>query len=198
MIGKTLGHYQITEKLGAGGMGEAYRAEDTILARQVAIKILPDIFAGDPEWLARFEREAKLLASLNHPKIASIHGLEEAEGKRFLVLELVEGETLAERLHKGPIPIEEALDVCREIAEGLEAAHEKEIIHCDLKPANITVTPEGEVKILEFPLLALDVSEVAVAHESKSSCPAFTLQFLLCLEGMRPCETKPAGSCCCY
>src|SRR5512136_2210353 len=104
MIGTSLSHYRITEKLGEGGMGEVYRAEDTNLSRQVAIKVLPDIFAGDPERLARFEREAKLLASLNHPNIASIYGLEEANGKRFLVLELVEGLTLAERLHKGPLP----------------------------------------------------------------------------------------------
>jgi len=152
MIGTSLSHYRITEKLGAGGMGEVYRAEDTVLGRQVAIKVLPDIFAGDPERLARFEREAKLLASLNHPNIAAIHGLEEADGKRFLVLELVEGQTLAERLHKGPFPIEEALEVCRQIAEGLEAAHEKGIIHRDLKPANVKVTPEGEVKVLDFGL----------------------------------------------
>jgi len=110
MIGTTLSHYHITEKLGAGGMGEVYRAQDTNLDRQVAIKVLPDIFAGDPERLARFEREAKLLASLNHPNIAAIHGLEEAGGKRFLVLELVEGETLAQRITKGPLPVEEALD----------------------------------------------------------------------------------------
>jgi len=124
MIGTTLSHYRITEKLGAGGMGEVYRAEDTNLDRQVAIKVLPDIFSGDPERLARFEREAKLLASLNHPNIAAIYGLEQAEGKRFLVLELVEGGTLAQRIAKGPLPVDEALDVCRQIAEGLEAAHE--------------------------------------------------------------------------
>ena len=152
MIGQTFSHYRITEKLGQGGMGEVYRAEDTILGRQVAIKVLPDIFAGDAERLARFEREAKLLASLNHPNIAAIYGLEQAEGKRFLVLELVEGQTLAERLHKGPLPVEEALEVCRQIAEGLEAAHEKGIIHRDLKPANVKVTPEGKVKILDFGL----------------------------------------------
>jgi serine/threonine protein kinase len=152
MIGNTISHYRITEKLGAGGMGVVYRAEDTKLDRQVAIKVLPDIFSIDPERLARFEREAKLLASLNHPNIAAIHGLEEAAGKRFLVLELVESETLAQRIAKGPLPVEEALEVCRQIAEGVEAAHEKGIIHRDLKPANVKITPEGKVKVLDFGL----------------------------------------------
>jgi len=152
MIGSKLSHYRITEKLGQGGMGEVYRAEDTVLGRQVAIKVLPDVFAGHPERLARFEREARLLASLDHPNIAAIHGLEEAGGKRFLVLELVEGQTLAERLHRGSLPVEEALEVCRQITDGLEAAHEKAIIHRDLKPANVKVTPEGKVKILDFGL----------------------------------------------
>jgi len=125
-------HYRIMERIGAGGMGVVYRAEDTKLGRRVAIKVLPEIFAGDAERLARFEREAKLLAALNHPNIAAIHGLEEDGGKKFLVLELVEGATLAERLRKGRLPMEEALQVCRRIAEGLEAAHEKGIIHRDL------------------------------------------------------------------
>src|SRR5512143_3832046 len=137
MIGTSLSHYRITERLGAGGMGEVYRAEDTTLSRHVAIKVLPDEFSHDPERLARFEREAKLLASLNHPNIAAIHGLEQADGKRFLVLELVEGQTLAQRLPKGSLQVDAALDVCRQIAEGLEAAHEKGVIHRDLKPANI-------------------------------------------------------------
>src|SRR5512136_1900115 len=152
MIGTSLSHYRITEKLGQGGMGEVYRAEDTNLSRQVAIKVLPEEFAHDAERLARFEREAKLLASLNHPNIAVIHGLEEHEGKRFLVLELVEGQTLAERLKEGPIPLDETLDICRQIAEGLESAHEKGIVHRDLKPANVKVTPEGKVKVLDFGL----------------------------------------------
>ena len=152
MIGKTLGHYQITEKLGEGGMGEVYRAKDTYLGRQVAIKVLPDLFAADPERLARFEREAKVLASLNHPNIAAIHGLEEHEGRRFLVLELVEGRTLAERLKEGRIPLDETLDICRQVAEGLESAHEKGIIHRDLKPGNVMITPDDRVKILDFGL----------------------------------------------
>jgi serine/threonine protein kinase/Tol biopolymer transport system component len=167
-IGRIISHYRIIEKLGEGGMGVVYRAEDTNLNREVAIKVLPDIFSGDPERLARFEREAKLLASLNHPNIAAIHGLEEAGGKRFLVLELVEGETLAQRIAKGPLPIDEALEVCRQIAEGLEAAHEKGIIHRDLKPANIKITPEGKVKILDFGLAKAFQGEAPVADASKS------------------------------
>jgi serine/threonine protein kinase/Tol biopolymer transport system component len=167
-IGQTISHYRITEKLGAGGMGEVYRAEDTNLDRQVAIKGLPDIFSGDPERLARFEREAKLLASLNHPNIAAIYGLEQAAGKRFLVLELVEGETLAQRVARGPLPIDETLEVCRQIAEGLEAAHEKGIIHRDLKPANVKITPEGKVKVLDFGLAKAFQGEMAAADASHS------------------------------
>ncbi len=125
LTGSTLLHYSVMRKIGEGGMGEVYQAQDLKLNRQVALKILPDSFAYDPERLARFDREAKLLASLNHPNIAAIYGLEEAGGKRFLVLELVEGETLAQRIAKGPLPVDEALEVCRQIAEGLEAAHEK-------------------------------------------------------------------------
>jgi len=152
MIGQTISHYRVTEKLGAGGMGVVYRAEDTHLDRQVAIKVLPDIFSGDPERLARFEREAKLLAALNHPNIAAIYGLEEAGGKRFLVLELVEGETLTRQIAKGPLPVDEALEVCRQIAEGLEAAHEKGIVHRDLKPDNIMSGRGGHIKVMDFGL----------------------------------------------
>jgi serine/threonine-protein kinase len=168
LINETISHYKILGKLGAGGMGEVYRAEDLRLHRQVAVKVLPDVFAADPERLARFEREAKLLAALSHPNIAAIHGLEEAEGKRFLILELVEGETLAQRLRRGPLPIDEALDVCRQIAEGLEAAHEKNIVHRDLKPSNVKITPEGKVKILDFGLarVFLDQSPVAAMADS--------------------------------
>jgi eukaryotic-like serine/threonine-protein kinase len=174
MIGTSLSHYRITEKLGQGGMGEVYRAKDTNLSRQVAIKVLPDEFAHDAERLARFEREAKLLASLNHPNIAAIHGLEEHEGKRFLVLELVEGQTLAERLHKGALPVEEALEVCRQIAEGLEAAHEKGIIHRDLKPPNVKITPEGKVKILDFGLAKAFYQQAPPVDPSRS--PTITEQ----------------------
>ncbi len=168
MIGQTISHYRITDKLGAGGMGVVYRAEDTNLERQVAIKVLPDIFSGDPERLARFEREAKLLASLNHPNIATIHGLGQADGTRFLVMELVEGETLAQRIAKGPLPVDEALEVCRQITEGLEAAHEKGIIHRDLKPANVKVTPEGKVKVLDFGLAKAFEGETAAVDASHS------------------------------
>jgi len=149
--GKSLAdRYVIIDELGKGGMGEVYLAEDTNLKRNVAVKVLPQPFALDKERLARFEREARLLASLNHPNIATIHGLEKSKGQQFLVMELAEGETLAEQIKKGPLPVDETLEICRQIAEGLESAHEKGIIHRDLKPANIKVTPEGKVKILDF------------------------------------------------
>ena len=152
MIGQTLSHFKITAKLGEGGMGEVYRAEDTKLGREVAIKVLPEAFVQDAERLARFEREAKVLASLNHPNIGGIYGLEEAEGQKALVLELVEGPTLAERIKQGPIPVDEALPIAKQIAEALEAAHEQGIIHRDLKPANIKLKPDGTVKVLDFGL----------------------------------------------
>jgi serine/threonine protein kinase len=153
MIGKTLGHYKIGDQpLGKGGMGEVYRAKDLNLGRDVAIKVLPEEFARDADRVARFQREAKLLASLNHPNIAAIHGLEESGGTNFLVLELVEGETLADQIKRGPISVEDSLKIALQIAEALEAAHEKGVIHRDLKPANIKVTPDGKVKVLDFGL----------------------------------------------
>jgi len=166
--GRHLGSYKILSLLGAGGMGEVYRARDMKLEREVAIKVLPAEFSQDPERLARFQREAKLLASLNHPNIAAIHGLEEFDGIRLLVLELVEGKTLAERLDKGPMPVEEALEVCRQIAEGVEAAHEKGVVHRDLKPANVKVTPEGKVKILDFGLAKAFEGEIPASDISQS------------------------------
>jgi len=149
MIGRTLLHYRITEKLGAGGMGEVYRAADTRLRRDVALKVLPAAFARDPEWLARFEREARVLAALNHPNIAAIHGFEQADGVSFLVLEYVPGPTLAAA---GRLEVPEALRVAGQIAEALDAAHEKGFIHRDLKPANIKIAPQGQVKVLDFGL----------------------------------------------
>ena len=153
--GTRLGGYEVLGPLGAGGMGEVYRARDTKLGRDVAIKILPDVFAHDPDRLARFEREAQLLATLNHPNIAAIYGLEDSGQTRALVLELVEGETLADRIARGPIPLDEVLKVATQIAEALEAAHEQGIIHRDLKPANIKVTEAGIVKVLDFGLAKL-------------------------------------------
>jgi Tol biopolymer transport system component len=152
LIGQTLSHYRVTAALGAGGMGEVYRATDTTLGRDVAIKVLPLEVAQDPERLARFEREAKLLASLNHPNIAAIYGLEHADSKPFLALELVEGEDLKERLARGAIPVDEALEIAKQIAEALEEAHTKGIVHRDLKPANVKLTPDGKVKVLDFGL----------------------------------------------
>ncbi len=168
MVGTTINHYKVLEKIGQGGMGEVYRAEDTSLKREVAIKVLPEQFTKDPQRLARFEREAQLLASLNHPNIAAIHSFEHADEIHFLVLELVEGETLQELVAKGPVPVEEALKVCRQIAEGVEAAHEKGVIHRDLKPANVKVTPEGKVKILDFGLAKAFEEEVPVTDISQS------------------------------
>jgi serine/threonine-protein kinase len=152
MIGTTLAHYDVVAAIGRGGMGEAWKARDTKLGRDVAIKTLPEEFATDEDRLARFEREARLLASLNHPNSAAIYCLEQSAGTRFIVLELVEGDTLADRVGRGPIPVEEALRLSRQIAEALEAAHEKGVIHRDLKPANIEVTLGGKVKVLDFGL----------------------------------------------
>ena len=151
-VGTRLGHYDVTALIGEGGMGQVWQATDTQLNRQVALKILPDAFADDPDRLARFKREAQILASLNHPNIAAIYGIEEAEGTRALVLELVEGPTLADRIRKGPIPLDEALPIAKQIAEALEAAHEAGVIHRDLKPANIKVRQDGTVKVLDFGL----------------------------------------------
>ena len=156
-VGRTIRNYDILSLVGVGGMGEVYRARDRSLGREVALKLLPHEVSKDPERVKRLEREARTLASLNHPAVATLFGLEEHEGQRFLVMELVPGQTLAERLRHGPLPTRDALDVCRQIAEGLEAAHEAGIVHRDLKPANIKVTPDGRVKLLDFGLAkALD------------------------------------------
>ena len=150
--GQQLLHYRLIEKIGEGGMGVVWKAIDTTLDREVAIKVLPDMVAASPERLARFEREAKVLASLNHPNIAAIHGLEEVDGDHFLVLELIEGEDLAERMGRGAIPVDEALRLAAQIAEALEAAHENQVVHRDLKPANVKLTPDGRIKVLDFGL----------------------------------------------
>src|SRR3989454_4232251 len=151
-VGQQLGSYEITAWIGKGGMGEVYRARDAKVKRDVAIKILSDEFSHDPERVSRFQREAEVLASLNHPNIAAIYDLQEANGSRYLVLELIEGETLADRIARGPIPVEEALDIAKNICEALEAAHEKGIVHRDLKPLNVKITPDGKVKVLDFGL----------------------------------------------
>jgi serine/threonine-protein kinase len=150
MNGQSLSHYEILDPLGAGGMGDVYRARDKKLGREVAIKVLPEEFSSDPDRLARFEREARVLASMNHPHIAQIHGLEEDNGQRFLVLELVEGETMADRIARGRIPVDEALPIALQVALAFQSAHGRGVVHRDLKPANIMLTPAGEAKVLDF------------------------------------------------
>lgn len=178
--GSKFGVYSILGPLGSGGMGEVYRAFDTRLGREVAVKTLPEEFSRDPERLARFEREARMLAALNHPSIAAIYGLEESDGGRFIVMELVPGETLSEKLSHGPLPLDEALKIARQIADALEAAHERGIIHRDLKPANIKVTPEGRVKVLDLGL--------AKAFDAKStgSDPDLSLSPTIVSDGTQP------------
>src|SRR5271167_5017060 len=166
--GTKLGTYTVLAQIGVGGMGEVYRAHDTKLARDVAIKVLPANFVNDPERLSRFQREARMLAALNHPNIATIYGLEQFDGVTCLVMELVPGETLAERVKAGPLPIEEALKIAVQIAEALEAAHEKSVIHRDLKPANVKVTPEGKVKVLDFGLAKAFAGDESVSDFSNS------------------------------
>ena len=172
-IGARVGPYEIFSALGAGGMGEVYRARDTKLNRDVALKVIPDTFALDPDRVSRFKREAQVLASLNHPHIAAIYGFEDSGAIHALVLELVEGETLADRIARGPIPIDEALPIARQICEALEAAHEQGIIHRDLKPANIKITPDGVVKVLDFGLAKLTDPAHAPASD-RSMSPTIT------------------------
>src|SRR5262252_2704034 len=150
--GTRLGVYEVVGSLGAGGMGEVYRAQDTRLGRSIAMKVLPDAFAHDVDRVARFEREARVLASLNHPNIAALYGMEKIDGMLLLAMELVEGQTLAERIGRGPVPIIDAVKMGHQIAEALESAHEKGIIHRDLKPANVKVGADGKVKVLDFGL----------------------------------------------
>jgi serine/threonine protein kinase/Tol biopolymer transport system component len=171
--GTRLGSYEVVAPIGAGGMGEVYRARDTKLGRDVAIKVLPANFVNDPERLSRFQREARMLAALNHANIATIYGLEQCDGVTCLVMELVPGETLAERVKAGPLGIEEALKIAVQIAEALEAAHEKSIIHRDLKPANVKVTPEGKVKVLDFGLAKAFAGDAA--NEDLSNSPTLSM-----------------------
>ena len=174
-VGSRLGHYDVTALIGEGGMGQVYRATDTKLNRQVALKILPEAFAEDPDRLGRFQREAQVLASLNHPGIAAIYGIEEADDTRALVLELVEGPTLADRIKQGPIPVDEALPIAKQIAEALEAAHEAGVIHRDLKPANVKVKDDGTVKVLDFGLAkALDTTPEGDPSQSPTLTAAAT------------------------
>src|SRR5215510_4000785 len=173
MIGTKLAHYEITSHIGSGGMGDVYQAIDTKLGRNVAIKFLPEGFSHDGERVARFQREARVLASLNHPNIAAIYGSEEIDGRHLLVMELVAGETLEDRMVRGAIPLGEALPIARQIAEALEEAHEAGIVHRDLKPANIKITADDKVKVLDFGLakaLHLEPSDVTL-----STSPTMTM-----------------------
>ncbi len=183
IVGRTLGGYHLQALLGTGGMGEVYRARDTTLNRDVAIKILPRAFTSSPDRLARFEREAQILASLNHPHICAIHGLHEAEGLRFLVLELVDGKTLAHTLDGASHPpadrvslsLEDALTCAHQIAAALEAAHERGVIHRDLKPANIVITPDGTVKVLDFGLAKIIAIDGSTDDGERAGNPGTTL-----------------------
>ena len=175
--GARLGPYELADQIGAGGMGEVWRAIDTSLGRPVAIKVLPDAFAHDPERLARFEREARTLAALNHPNIASVYGLADGDGMRAIVMELVDGPTLADRIATGPIPYDEALPLAKQMAEALEAAHEQGIVHRDLKPGNVMVRADGTVKVLDFGLAkAMDPAEPSanVSQSPTITSPAMT------------------------
>src|SRR6187455_2036065 len=168
MIGTRLAHYEITSHLGSGGMGEVYQASDTRLGRSVAIKVLPEAFSRDSETIARFQREARVLASLNHPNVAAVYGFEEVNGRHFLVMELVPGETLEERIRRGAIPLAEALPIAKQIAEALEEAHDAGIVHRDLKPANVKITADDKVKVLDFGLAKTGPPEPSDISQSLS------------------------------
>src|ERR1035441_4637715 len=183
--GDKIGHYEVLSLLGQGGMGEVYRAGDRRLKRDVAIKVLPAALAFDPERMARFEREPRLLASLDHPNIGAIYGLEESNGTRALVLALIEGPTLADRIAAGPIPLEEAIPIAQQIAEALEYAHDRGVIHRDLKPANVKITPEGTVKVLDFGLAkALTGESDAASSVAASPTISHTLSMRATQTGM--------------
>jgi serine/threonine protein kinase len=171
--GRNLLHYRLVEKIGEGGMGVVWKAVDTTLDREVAVKILPDLFAADRERLERFGREARLLASLNHPNIATVHGIHQADGVRFLAMELAEGEDLSQRLQRGPLPVDQVLRIAVQIATALEAAHAQGIVHRDLKPANVVNTSDDRVKVLDFGL-AKAFDPGAAASGDPSISPTLT------------------------
>jgi serine/threonine protein kinase len=172
--GTRLGAYEVVSPLGAGGMGEVHRARDTKIGRDVALKILPESFVHDPERVARFQREAQVLGALNHPHIAAIYGLEESGAQQFLVLELVDGETLDARLKPRAIPVDEALAIARQIADALQAAHDKGIVHRDLKPANIALNRDGQVKVLDFGLAKFSAGEGGATSTGLTHSPTLT------------------------
>ena len=173
--GTRLGQYEILSRLGSGGMGEVYRARDTRLNREVALKVLLPSVATDPDRLARFRREAQVLAALNHQNIAHLHGVEDGDGQHALVMELVEGQTLADRIERGPLRVGEALAIARQIVEALASAHEQRIVHRDLKPANVKVRPDGTVKVLDFGLAkALEAGAPAATSEEPVDLPTIT------------------------
>ena len=176
--GARIGPYEVSALIGKGGMGEVYRATDLNLRRAVALKVLPAAVAGDPDRLARFQREAELLAALNHPNIAQIHGLEKSDGSTALVMELVEGTTLADRISQGAIPVHDAIPIAKQIAEALDAAHEQGIIHRDLKPANIALTANDQVKVLDFGLAKLAQPE-GLTSSDPSASPTITSPAML-------------------
>ncbi|HZM95421.1 MAG TPA: serine/threonine-protein kinase [Vicinamibacterales bacterium] len=180
--GTRVSSYEIVSPLGHGGMGEVYRARDRKLGRDVALKLLPQTFMSDPNRLARFYREAQVLASLNHPHIAQIHGLEEDQGACFLVLELVEGATLAERLKQGPLPLDDAVRIARQIADALETAHEKGVVHRDLKPANVALTAKGQVKVLDFGLAK--APDDSAGQSDQTNSPTLTSPMVLSNAGV--------------
>jgi eukaryotic-like serine/threonine-protein kinase len=209
MTGRRLGVYHLQERIGVGGMGEVYRARDTRLGRNVAIKILPSAFTADADRLARLEREARMLAALNHPNIAAIYGLEDADGVRALVLELVEGETLADRIARRPVPLTDALNIARQIADALEAAHDRDVVHRDVKPANITVTPDGVVKVLDFGLAKIRDAASGSANSLLATTQAISTPGAILgtaaymspeqakgQEAAAPATSGPSGVCC--
>jgi serine/threonine protein kinase len=175
--GTRLGPYEVIAAIGAGGMGEVYRARDTRLKRDVALKVLPDRFSRDPARLARFQREAELLAALNHSNIAAVYGLESADGVNSIAMELVDGPTLAESLARGPLPLRDTLNIARQVADALEGAHSKGVVHRDLKPSNLKVTADGKVKVLDFGLAKMLATE-ETSPASLSLSPTVSVQAL--------------------